>query len=178
MVLIYKVKYSMSITRTNHTHTSRNTAERDNFAQLMRLGNIAYAQGNYRGAHRLWRRAAIINPQAEEVWVALLTVLETEEDRRVCLQNIIAINPRNRQAIRQLRQMGGQEVPDDLGEQPTQPIEALSPKGWRYVFLRLSEALLLGVLLAFALLFIDSFLVPLPFIPLPFMPDNLLQIIG
>ena len=35
--------------------------------------------------------------------MALLKVLEDEEDRKVCLKNIIAINPLNTEARRQLR---------------------------------------------------------------------------
>lgn len=81
------------------------------FARLMRLGQVSFAEGNRRQAHRFWRRAAMINPTDEQVWVALLNVLEDPEDRRVCLQNIVAINPNNPQAQQQLNDFFDDTVP-------------------------------------------------------------------
>lgn len=76
-----------------------------NFAQLMQSGRAAYMSGNRKLAHDLWRDAAQIDPYNEQVWLALLSVLEGDADRRVCLQNIIAINPLNVQARRQLNKL-------------------------------------------------------------------------
>lgn len=73
------------------------------FDALMTAGEEAFAKGQLRTAHDLWRQAAALNPYAEAVWLALLRVIEEDEDRRVCLQNVIAINPLNVQARRQLR---------------------------------------------------------------------------
>lgn len=70
---------------------------------LMEAGSRAFASGEHRLAHDLWREAAIVDPYNESVWESLLRVLETDEDRIVCLQNIIAINPLNVEARRQLR---------------------------------------------------------------------------
>jgi hypothetical protein len=72
------------------------------FARMMRLGQACYVQGARKQAHRYWRRAALIDPGNEDVWLALLNVVETEEDRQVCLQNILAINPHNKQVQAQL----------------------------------------------------------------------------
>lgn len=68
------------------------------FATLMRVGNIAYTEGHHRRAHRYWQRAAMLRPHDEAVWLALLQVVETEADLRVCLHNILAINPHNKAA--------------------------------------------------------------------------------
>lgn len=68
------------------------------FETLMRVGNIAYTEGHHRQAHQYWQRAAMIEPDNEAVWVALLRVVETEADLRVCLHNILAINPHNQAA--------------------------------------------------------------------------------
>jgi len=78
----------------------------DEFSRLMESGRAAYLQGNRQRAHDLWREAATIDPYSEQVWLALLDVLDSDEDRVVCLQNIIAINPMNIQARRQLRAYG------------------------------------------------------------------------
>lgn len=76
---------------------------RARFARLMLEGRQALERGDRQGAHDLWREAALIDPYSEQVWLALLQVLETDADRKVCLENILAINPLNVQARRQLR---------------------------------------------------------------------------
>lgn len=73
------------------------------YKRLMREGRLALKQGDRELAHDLWREAAMLNPYNEQVWLALLEVLDTLEDRRVCLQNIVEINPLNVQARRMLR---------------------------------------------------------------------------
>lgn len=72
-------------------------------AELLRAGRSELAGGRVQRAHDLWRQAAALHPHNEAVWLALLDVVESREDRRVCLENIITINPRNEQAQRQLR---------------------------------------------------------------------------
>ena len=74
-----------------------------NFERLMEEGHIALRKGDRPLAHDLWREAALVDPYNERVWLALLDVLERLEDRRVCLQNIVEINPLNVQARRMLR---------------------------------------------------------------------------
>jgi hypothetical protein len=73
------------------------------FTRLMREGRTAFGHGNYKQAHNLWRQAAATRPDNEQVWWALLTVVSDEEDRRVCLENIYAINPRSKDVLRELR---------------------------------------------------------------------------
>lgn len=63
------------------------------FENYLKLGRLAQREGDFRRAARYYRRAAVADPYSEQVWLALLEVVETDEDRRVCLQNIIAINP-------------------------------------------------------------------------------------
>lgn len=74
---------------------------------LLRKGERAFQRGDARQAHRVWRAAASVAPYDERVWWALLRVLETRADRRVCLENIIAINPLNAEARRLLREEMG-----------------------------------------------------------------------
>ncbi len=72
-------------------------------SDLLEAGDEALALGEARAAHDIWREAAVANPYDERVWLSLLQVLEDEDDRKVCLRNIIAINPLNTEARRQLR---------------------------------------------------------------------------
>jgi 2,3-bisphosphoglycerate-independent phosphoglycerate mutase len=73
------------------------------FNGLMHAGKEAFDKGNRKLAHDLWREAASLNPYDEQVWLALFRVLDNDEDRIVCLENIIAINPLNVKARRRLR---------------------------------------------------------------------------
>ncbi|MFN8560363.1 MAG: hypothetical protein U0703_01715 [Anaerolineae bacterium] len=70
---------------------------------LLTAGREAFSSGDREAAHDLWRAAAVANPYDERVWTSLLEVLVHEDDREVCLENIIAINPLNPDARRQLR---------------------------------------------------------------------------
>ena len=72
------------------------------FERLMEQGRAALARGKRDLAHDIWRKAAIQNPYNEQVWLALLDVLDAPADRRVCLQNIVQINPMNAKARRML----------------------------------------------------------------------------
>lgn len=75
------------------------------FKSMVQEGTEAYKRGNHRLAHDLWREAATLDPYNEQVWLALYRVLDNDSDRRVCLQNIIAINPLNVKARRQLHKL-------------------------------------------------------------------------
>ncbi len=70
--------------------------------ELLRRGQVAFIKGQRHRAHHLWRKAAMIRPYDEQVWISLLSVLESDDDRRACLQNIVTINPRNNWAAQQL----------------------------------------------------------------------------
>jgi hypothetical protein len=74
---------------------------------LLGLGEAALRRGDAGKAHRIWREAARLAPYEERVWLALLRVLERDDDRRVCLENIVAINPLNDEARRLLRRYTG-----------------------------------------------------------------------
>lgn len=80
-------------------------AEQRSFEASFQAGKSAFEAGNRQQAHELWRKAATLDPYQEKVWIALLRVLETPDDRKVCLENILAINPTNAKYQRQLKQM-------------------------------------------------------------------------
>lgn len=117
---------------------------RARFAHLMSEGRQALERGDRQRAHDLWREAALIDPYSEQVWLALLQVLETDADRKVCLENILAINPLNVQARRQLR---GYEVAEQRAirrqARARRRAEAYRRQRWRL----LVRAVLMGILL-------------------------------
>ncbi len=77
----------------------------ERFDELFQAGRSAFAMGNLQQAHDFYKEAARLSPFNEQVWLALLEVIDTDEDRRVCLQNILQINPLNVQARRMLNQI-------------------------------------------------------------------------
>jgi tetratricopeptide (TPR) repeat protein len=133
----------MAMAQRTQTSSSRKT-----FNRLMRLGHAARAEGLYQEAHTVWRQAAMLQPDNEQVWQALLQVIENDEDRRVCLRNILAINPQNPYAREMLEETYG--IDDPLAAVHGHRIER---SNLRYeVLLRLVQSLLLGWLMALAII--------------------------
>lgn len=112
--------------------------------ELLAAGKQALAEGKRKQAHDLWREAAILAPYDERVWIALFKVLDTREDRRVCLENIIAINPLNAKARRLLRGFATEEERQAEAEAARQRAAALRRQRRRRAFRR---ALFIGLLL-------------------------------
>jgi ferric-dicitrate binding protein FerR (iron transport regulator) len=79
-----------------------------NFSDLMQAGRIAFSAGKRQVAHDLWREAAKLDPYNEQVWASLLEVLDSDADKKVCLENILAINSMNVQARRELNRITSQ----------------------------------------------------------------------
>ncbi|MGQ9888656.1 MAG: hypothetical protein ACUVSX_09225 [Aggregatilineales bacterium] len=120
---------------------------RARFARLMSEGRQALEHGDRQRAHDLWREAALIDPYSEQVWLALLQVLETGADRKVCLENILAINPLNVQARRQLRSYELAEQRALRRQERARRRAALYRRQrWRL----LAHAVLMGILLGLA----------------------------
>lgn len=120
------------------------------FERLMREGRLALDQGDRDLAHELWREAALLDPYNEQVWLALLDVLESLEDRRVCLQNILEINPLNLQARRMLRAYEARQQRRSKLKEERQSQLAVLKKHRRSLVTR---ALLLGLLLGLSGIF-------------------------
>lgn len=75
------------------------------FIRLFKQGKDAARAGNNATAHDLFRRAIEVDPYHEQVWLWLASVVETDEDRRVCFENVLELNPNNPTARRQLTMM-------------------------------------------------------------------------
>ncbi len=146
---------------------AKTTIKPDNpeaFARLMRLGHVSKAQGDTRLAHEYWRDAALLQPERVEVWKALLEILDDDDDRRVCLQNILALEPNNRSAQQQLSALNERqpEQPTFLNADRTapsrQPLQRPPRRGqqpiqrWYGRILQYAGEILLVVLITVALL--------------------------
>jgi hypothetical protein len=117
------------------------------FSELMRKGQLALSEGKRGKAHQCWRRAAMLRPYEEQVWLALLSVLDQPEDRRVCLENIVSINPKNLQARQQLDEFIEKTQPaTPVYDVPTPTLRDALGVVWM-----VAESVLLGLILAVAL---------------------------
>jgi tetratricopeptide (TPR) repeat protein len=119
--------------------------------ELLYTGKAAYDAGDKKRAHELWREAARLDPYNEKTWTALLMVIESPEDRRVCLDNIIAINPTNMKARRALRSLQDREEARRREREAEAAAEIVRrAERRRQLVRRLIFALVMAVLIAIA----------------------------
>lgn len=75
----------------------------EEFRNLFKAGKAAARRGNHIQAHALFRQAIELDPYHEQVWLWLATVVDTDDDQRVCFENVLELNPGNLTARRQLQ---------------------------------------------------------------------------
>jgi hypothetical protein len=75
------------------------------FLHLFRAGKDAARQGDKVKAHDLFRQAIEVDPYHELVWLWLATVVDSDDDRRVCFENVLELNPTSLTARRQLQKL-------------------------------------------------------------------------
>jgi len=88
---------------------------------LLQQGYVAYNNWDVDKARLLWRKAAVVNPANEEVWLALYNVTNNDDDRKVCLQNILVLNPNNTEAEERLRLIENETQPADAQDIVPEP---------------------------------------------------------
>lgn len=70
----------------------------DDIQQLIRDGIEAARSGDKATARELLERATELDENNEKAWFWLASVMSTDEERRVCLGQVLAINPNNEKA--------------------------------------------------------------------------------
>ncbi len=85
------------------------------FLNLFKDGKDAARRGENAKAHDLFRKAIEIDPYHEQVWLWLASVVETDEDRRVCFENVLELNPTNPTARKQLQVLEQKALAELLG---------------------------------------------------------------
>ncbi len=74
-----------------------------NVDALVQEGITALKAGNRADARRALTKAVELNDQNEQAWLWLAGVVETLEDRRICLENVLELNPGNTKATKGLQ---------------------------------------------------------------------------
>lgn len=79
--------------------------ERERYIRLCQAGHAAAMQHKTYEAHFYFRKAVEIYPFSTNVWLWLARVADSQEDRIVALQNVLAINPNHDDAKRRLMEL-------------------------------------------------------------------------
>lgn len=77
-----------------------------NVEAMVRAGIEAYRGGKKSEARKLLEKAIELDDYNEQAWMWLSAVVETEEEKRTCLENVVVINPDNAEAKRGLKMLG------------------------------------------------------------------------
>jgi hypothetical protein len=77
-----------------------------NVEAMVRAGIEAYRAGKQTEARKLLEKAIELDDYNEQAWMWLSAVVETEEEKRTCLENVVVINPDNEEAKRGLKMLG------------------------------------------------------------------------
>lgn len=72
---------------------------------LLNAGILAARAGNKAEARRLLEQVLEKEDTSERAWFALASVVDTPRERRICLENVIEINPNNQQARQALERL-------------------------------------------------------------------------
>jgi tetratricopeptide (TPR) repeat protein len=80
----------------------------DQVAELLRRGIAAAKAGRREEARQILLHIVELDEQNEQAWLWLSGVVDSLEDRRVCLENVLAINPDNPYAQQGLRHLDRQ----------------------------------------------------------------------
>ncbi|HVU15035.1 MAG TPA: hypothetical protein VHD90_27365 [Phototrophicaceae bacterium] len=79
-----------------------------NVEAMVREGINAYKTGNKDEARVLLLKATELDQYNEQAWLWLSGLMETPDDQRTCLENVLAINPNNERAKQGLSYLTGQ----------------------------------------------------------------------
>ena len=71
-------------------------------AELLRRGIEAAREGNRAEAREFFEQVVEIDEKSEKGWFWLASVVDTDDERRICLSNVLHINPNNERAKRAL----------------------------------------------------------------------------
>jgi thioredoxin-like negative regulator of GroEL len=82
-------------------------------------GKRALEEGNLQQARLIFEAILQETPRSEEAWLGLADVLTENEDKRVCYENALKINPNSRHAREGLRSLEPQANPFVTALQPT-----------------------------------------------------------
>jgi len=97
---------------------------------LLKQGLAACKAGRNAEAHKLLMQVLEQDERNEKAWLWLTGVVDTDEERLTCLENVLAINPNNeiaQQGIESLRKKGALGLDSKPATQPPKDRPAKQP---------------------------------------------------
>jgi tetratricopeptide (TPR) repeat protein len=92
---------------------------------MVREGIAAYRAGRKDEARALLMRAVEIDEQNEQAWLWLSAVVDSVDEQKICLENVLAINPANERAKQGLSSLDQKSAPAPKAP-PAQPDDVLA----------------------------------------------------
>lgn len=83
-----------------------------NVEGMIRAGIDAYRGGNKAEARAFLEKAIELDEYNEDAWMWLSAVVETPDEQRTCLENVLVINPSNEKAQQGLKMLGVDTLTD------------------------------------------------------------------
>jgi hypothetical protein len=80
-------------------------SEEQNIQNLLRQGIEAAREGKKAEARKLFEEVVELDDKSEKGWFWLASVVETDEERKVCLGNVLFINPNNERAQKAMEKL-------------------------------------------------------------------------
>lgn len=80
-------------------------SEQANVQQLLREGIEAARAGDKATARQRFEQVTELDENNEKAWMWLSTVVDTDEEKRVCLSNVLVINPNNDKAQKMMEKL-------------------------------------------------------------------------
>ncbi len=80
-------------------------SEEQNVKQLLREGIEAARAGDKAAARAKFEEVTELDENNENAWLWLASVVETDEEKRVCLSNVLVINPANEKAQKMMEKL-------------------------------------------------------------------------
>jgi hypothetical protein len=85
----------------------RSMADTAHIAKLLQHGIAAAKIGRKETVRRMLMRVVELDERNEQAWLWLSGIVDSPEDRRICMENVLAINPHNAAAQAGLRWLAG-----------------------------------------------------------------------
>ena len=98
-----------------------------NVEAMVREGINAVKAGNKDEGRALLMKAVELDPYNEEGWLWLSGVVESPEDQRTCLENVLSINPNNDRARQGVAYLSGTPASSTPSSMPAPPSPAQRP---------------------------------------------------
>ena len=102
--------------------------------ELLTEGIGAAKQGQRVKACDLLLKVVDADPENEKAWIWLSSVVESGDEKRICLENVLVLNPDNEHARRGLDKLGSSEIATEQGPYSVDEIESQLIPNARPVF--------------------------------------------